>query len=77
MPAKTTKQLYDEAQAAYHNLQLGRMPAVVVDGQDGSRVEYNKADQSALYDYIQQLAALLPPDPSVAPRYRGPAGFVF
>lgn len=73
---KTIKEQYDEAQAAYHQLQIGTLAQVVVDGQDGTRIEYNKADQSALYDYIQQLAAQLPINP-LAVRHNGPAMFLF
>lgn len=73
---KTTQQLYDEARSAYHSLQTGTLALVVVDGQDGTRVEYNKVNVSALYDYIQQLAALLPVNPLAAAR-GGPAQFIF
>ena len=73
---KTTKELYDEARASYHSLQIGTLASVVVDGQDGTRVEYNKADQAALYSYIQELAAQLPVNP-FAVQHRGPAQFIF
>lgn len=73
---KTTQQLYDEAQSAYHNLLTGRLAQVVVDGQDGTRVEYAKADQTALYNYIQELAALLPVNPLAALGTR-PMQFIF
>ncbi len=76
MPAKQPKELYDEALAAYHSLQTGTLAKVVVDGQDGTRVEYAATNQAALYDYIQQLAALLPVNPFVV-AHRGPAQFIF
>lgn len=73
---KTIQQRYDEAQAAYHALQTGTLAQVVVDGQDGTRVEYAKANQPALYNYIQELAGMLPVNP-LAVRYSGPAQFIF
>lgn len=50
----TDQQLLDEAQAAYHKLQTGTLPRVVVDI-DGSRVEFTTANSSKLYGYILQL----------------------
>ena len=73
---KTTKELYDEAQIAYHNLLTGKLPQVVVDGQDGTRLEYARADQARLYAYIQELAALLPVNP-LACAVNRPAQFLF
>lgn len=75
MQQKSIKELYDEAKAAYHSLQIGTMAKVVVDGQDGTRVEYASADEAALYNYIQELAALLPTP--LLPKVSGPAGFWF
>lgn len=44
----------DEALAAYHRLATGESVRVIVDT-DGSRLEYNAANRSALYAYIQKL----------------------
>ena len=73
---KTTQQLYDEAKSAYHSLLTGTLAQVIVDGQDGTRVEYAKADQARLYAYIQELAALLPVNPLAVSASR-PAQFIF
>lgn len=43
-----------EAEAAYHQLQIGTSARVVVD-QNGERVEYTSANRSALLAYIQSL----------------------
>jgi hypothetical protein len=50
----TIQQQLDEAVAAYHKLQTGTMPRVVVDV-DGSRVEFTAANASRLNAYILQL----------------------
>lgn len=47
-----------EAQAAYHNLQIGTSARVVVD-QNGERVEYTNANRAALRAYILELEAQL------------------
>lgn len=72
----TLQQQLDDALAAYHNLQTGKSARVVVDGGDGSRVEYTAANRSELYSYIQSLKAQLPS--ATNPRYsNGPASFIF
>ena len=74
----TTQQLLDDAKKAYHELQLGRSARVVVDGGDGSRVEYSAANRQALYNYIKDLESQLNiASHSPAPISNGPAGFVF
>lgn len=70
----TKQQQLKEARTAYHALQTGTMPRVVVD-QDGSRVEYAPSNKTVLYGYIQQLEAELGCTPTHVPR--GPATFIF
>lgn len=47
-----------EARAAYHALQTGTSPRVVVD-QNGERVEFTAANRQGLYSYIKQLESQL------------------
>lgn len=71
----TIQQRLNEARDAYHALNTGNMPRVIVD-MDGSRTEFVAANAAKLYAYIQSLEAQLPC--SVAsPSLGGPAGFVF
>lgn len=49
----TLAQLND-ARSAYHKLQTGVMPRVIVD-QNGDRVEFTAANATRLYNYVQQL----------------------
>jgi hypothetical protein len=70
------KQIAD-ARAAYHSLQTGRQPRVVVD-QNGERVEFAPANLARLYTYIMQLEAQLPCSvPASGVPSNGPAGFIF
>jgi predicted TPR repeat methyltransferase len=62
-----------EAEGAYHSLMTGTMARVVVD-QNGERVEFVAANASRLYQYIQDLKALLP---SASTPISGPLGFYF
>lgn len=48
----------NEAKAAYHALQTGTSPRVVVD-QNGERVEFTAANRHGLYSYIKQLESQL------------------
>ena len=73
MAALTLQQKLDEAEAAYHNLMTGNMARVVVD-QNGERVEFTATNASRLYQYIEQLKALINP-PTVNPNR--PVGFIF
>lgn len=73
MPLSLQQKL-DQAETAYHALQLGKSARVVVDGNNGTRVEYTAANRPALYSYIQTLRAQLNP-PSTPTN--GPAGFIF
>jgi len=54
--ALTLAQKLADAQAAYHELLVGRSARVVVD-QNGERVEYTTANRSALAQYIARLEA--------------------
>jgi hypothetical protein len=72
----TIQQKIEEARAAYHQLNTGRMPRVVVD-QNGERVEFTAANRTGLYTYIQQLEAQLPSAPVAFRPTNGPAGFLF
>jgi hypothetical protein len=68
-----------DAKAAYHKLQTGTMPRVVVD-QNGERVEFTAANKANLYGYIQQLEAQVAACSGAAvftPPANGPAGFLF
>lgn len=72
----TIQQKIEEARAAYHQLNTGRMARVVVD-QNGERVEFTPANRAGLYTYIQQLesqqsALSMPQRPAI-----GPARFLF
>lgn len=49
-----TKNRLKEARLAYHTLQLGQMPRVVVD-QNGERVEFTSANKADLRKYITTL----------------------
>lgn len=71
----TIQEQLDEAKLAYHQLQTGKMPRVVVD-QNGERVEFTAANRQALYDYIKYLEGLLGTAGTV-PANIGPAGFFF
>lgn len=72
----TPQQLLTDAEAAYHKLQTGVSPRVVVDV-DGSRVEFAPANLSKLYSYIQDLRAQVNVANGVAPAVLGPATFIF
>lgn len=73
-----TPGLLAAARTAYHNLQTGTMPRVVVD-QNGERVEYVAANKMALYTYIQQLEAQIGNCGGAPTQYAnlGPATFIF
>lgn len=64
-----------EAQQAYHNLQTGVMPRVVVD-QNGERVEFTAANSQKLYAYVQSLQAQCGTPATVLAALR-PAQFYF
>lgn len=63
-----------EAQAAYHELVMGKAPRVVVD-MSGERVEFVAANRQQLYLYIQSLQAQLATP--VTPPANCPASFLF
>lgn len=63
-----------QAEKAAHSLYIGQAVRVFVD-QNGERVEYFKADLSALNKYIADLKASLPGAPPV--RYARPIRFNF
>lgn len=54
MNPTTLQERLAEAEAAYHDLLLGRSVRVFVD-QNGERIEYSGANKGALYSYIQTL----------------------
>lgn len=70
----TVAQQLAEAQAAYHELVMGRAARVVVD-QNGERVEFVAANRQALYLYVQSLQAQVAVPVSVP--VNSPAGFMF
>jgi hypothetical protein len=72
MVTKTTRQLYDDAVLAQHQLLTGTSPRVVVD-QNGERVEYTAANRAALASYINILAGQL----GLSGRTSGPLGVIF
>jgi hypothetical protein len=65
--------LLNEAEAAYHRLNLGLSARVVVD-QNGERVEYTAANAPRLAQYILSLKAQLG---LLTAAYRAPAGVTF
>ena len=75
----TLQEQLDDAKKAYHELQVGRSARVVVDGGDGSRLEFTAANRQALYAYIKELESKLGLTNPVSPGFinNGPAGFVF
>lgn len=73
--ALTLQQKLEEAEAAYHSLQTGRMPRVVVD-QNGERVEFTAANASKLYAYISDLRTQISVASNVLPK-NGPIQFTF
>lgn len=54
MPTLTSTQRLAQAEDAYHALMTGRAVVVVID-QNGERIEYAKANASALRSYIEAL----------------------
>lgn len=72
----TVQERLDEAKDAYHALNTGTMPRVIVD-MDGQRTEFVAANASKLYAYIQMLEAQIPPVGICPPVVGGPVGFLF
>jgi len=72
----TPDQLAD-AKAKYHLLVTGQAPRVVVDGNNGDRVEFQGANTAGLLEYIRAYdpTFLQPVNPAV--RISRPFGFVF
>lgn len=64
-----------DAEAKYHQLQLGNVARVIVD-QNGERVEFTVVKRSDLYAYLQSLRAQLP-DAPVGTGYAKPIRFLF
>lgn len=54
----TTAQKLTQAEAAYHDLLIGKQARVFVD-QNGERIEYNASNRDALRAYIAELKALI------------------
>lgn len=69
----TTQELLDEAQAAYHDLQLGKAVASVRD-QNGEEIRYTQANRGDLFAYIGTLQNLITPGTGCA---LGPMRFFF
>ena len=70
----TTAEKLVEAEAAYHDLMLGRSARVVVDS-SGERVEFTAANAARLAAYIEELKQQIAAGST--PRRRGPAGALF
>lgn len=63
-----------QAQAAYHQLQIGSVVTVFVD-QNGERIQYQNGNKADLYAYIMRLQAQIDCG-GVAPVFR-PLNFTF
>jgi len=72
----TPQQLLQDAERAYHALQTGVSPRVIVDI-DGSRTEFAPANLTRLYNYIQDLKARVGAAGGPASQVIGPATFIF
>lgn len=70
-----TTDMIAEAEKAYHALVLGTAVVEITD-QNGEKVRFSAAKRSDLYQYIQQLKALLDAG-SATPVTPGPARFIF
>lgn len=70
------EKLISEAEAAYHNLQMGTAVVEIVD-QNGERVRFNPGNRQNLYLYIQQLKSKLPCEQGTLFSPNAPAGFFF
>ena len=74
----TLTEKLDQARAAYHKLMIGASARVVVDGGDGSRVEYTATNKQMLYTYIKELESQInAATGSSVYTTRGPARFTF
>ena len=74
----TLQQKLAEAQAAYHKLMTGTSARVIVDGGDGSRLEFTATNKQMLYTYIKELESQIAAAAGVATYLNnGPARFVF
>jgi hypothetical protein len=71
--AQTLAEMLVDAEAAYHDLQLGRSARVFVD-QNGERVEYTAANRRDLARYIEELKAKIA---GRSVHYGGPLKAVF
>lgn len=69
--------LLKEARHAYHLLMTGQSAKVVVDGTDGTRVEFTSVNRAALYQYIMDLERQLAPATLGSARTLGPVRFTF
>lgn len=77
MPAiVATRQMLDEARAAYHRLMTGTSARELVD-QNGERVTYTAANRQNLYNYILDLERQLNPVAIGSAPLNGPATFLF
>lgn len=74
----TLTQKLEDARAAYHKLMTGTSARVIVDGGDGSRLEFTAANKQSLYNYIKELESQLGVSTgSTSYLTNGPARFVF
>lgn len=74
----TLTQKLEDARAAYHKLMTGTSARVIVDGADGSRLEFTAANKQSLYNYIKELESQLGiATGSNSYLTNGPARFVF
>lgn len=73
MATQTLAEKIRDAEQAYHSLQTGTMPRVVVD-QNGQRVEFTATNKAALYQYIADLKSQVP---NADLPFSGPAQFLF
>ena len=76
MADMTADQLLADAKAKYHLLVTGQAARVVVDGNNGDRIEYQGASAPLLLAYIQSLDPSFLMTPTAA-RVMRPIGFMF
>lgn len=65
-----------QAEAAYHDLMMGKSVRKWVD-QNGESVEYSRGNTGQLLSYIQQLKDQLADCQGITAAYRGPIRFLF
>lgn len=73
MAQRSVQDRLDEANAAYHDLQIGKAPASVRDS-NGEEIRYTQTNPTALVAYIALLESQLNP---TVPAVIGPMTFSF